>query len=500
MTTPKKQPTLRDCVPNDFGALWITNTEDLSNRGTFVPLSFIDMCEGDDVSAKMLAQIIYWYMPAREQPGSPGRMKLSIEHDEQYWLAKTHGEWFKEIRIRRATAKRSAKHLAEIGLIEAKYYPYGGVQGIPHYRIKWEEFERRMQIWNKHQHAQIGDPNAKPLEEDKYNDFLKLFAQATPDQIDSPPAQNDPPLNHFDPPGDQNDSQYILPIDFPEIPQRWEKIDDAARGEILLLIHGQRFHGKKRLGAFEYLWDKLLPAAKRPDPMGYMAVWTKIETHEYWLTFQRAYPQAERLSARNAVDLWQDIQTLAEMDVMPAEIEQVIAWRITPKRKQPYKFEYLVQDIHALRDRDKVDDPALETAICRVFKLTPGDFTKRLSRFFEGKDGDLPAWNLYKLKSQPMSARELAAFKRWYDDDERYDNQETPPTTAANLRDKIDLFRASLNHAARVERAQPLLEQWLGVQTQPAPPVVVDEPDAEFAAQIDADVANMVGQFSGGRR
>jgi hypothetical protein len=236
------------------------------------------------------------------------------------------------------------------------------------------------------------------------------------------------------------------------------------------------------------------------DPMGYMAVWTKIETHEYWLTFQRAYPQAERLSARNAVDLWQDIQTLAEMDVMPAEIEQVIAWRITPKRKQPYKFEYLVQDIHALRDRDKVDDPALELAVCKVFKLQAGTFTKRLCAFFEGKDGDLPAWNLYKLKGQPMSARELAAFKRWYDDDERYDNQETPPTTAANLRDKIDLFRASLNHAARVERAQPLLDQWLGVQTQPAPPVVVDEPDAEFAAQVDADVANLVGQFSGGRR
>jgi len=277
-------------------------------------------------------------------------------------------------------------------------------------------------------------------------------------------------------------------------------IDDDARGEILLLLHGQRFHGKKRLGKFEYIWEKLLPVAKRPDPMAYMGVWAKVEAHDYWLTFQRTYQQAERLSARNAVNIWQDIEQMTSMDVMPVEIEQVIAWRITPKRKQPYKFEYLLMDIKALRERDKIDDPDLELAICKVFKVQAGDFTRRLARFFEGKEGDLPAWNLYRLKDNPMSARELAAFKRWYDDDERYDNQETPPTTAANLRDKIDLFRASLNHAARVERAQPLLEQWLGVQTQPAPPVVVDEPDAEFAAQIDADVANMVGQFSGGRR
>lgn len=235
------------------------------------------------------------------------------------------------------------------------------------------------------------------------------------------------------------------------------------------------------------------------DPMAYMGVWGKVEAHDYWLTFQRAYPQAERLSARNAVDIWQDIEQMTSMDVMPAEIEQVIAWRITPKRKQPYKFEYLLSDIKALRERDKIDDPDLELAICKVFKVQAGDFTKRLTRFFEGKEGDLPAWNLYRLKDKPMSARELAAFKRWYDDDERYDNQETPPTTAANLRDKIDLFRASPNHAARVERAQSLLDLWRGVQSQPVEVVTV-VPDADFAAQIDMDVENFATMFSGGRR
>lgn len=497
MSESRKLPSLRDCVPNAYGFEWITSSDQFASRGTFVPLSFIDICEGDDSSAQIFSQIMYWFTPTQEQ--GIYRMKISIEHDGQYWLAKSHGEWFKETRIRRTTAKRAVKYLTELGLIELKYYEYGGIAQVPHYRIIWEEFERRMRIWKDYQVALMTNPKAKALEEDKYNDFLKLFAKATPDQNDSPQVQNDPLPNHFDPPGDQNDSQYILPIDFPEIPQRWKKIDDDARGEILLLIHGQRFHGKKRLGKFEYLWEKLLPVAKRPDPMGYMGVWAKVEAHDYWLTYQRAYPQAERLSARNAVDIWQDIEQMTSMDVMPAEIEQVIAWRITPKRKQPYKFEYLLTDIKALRERDKIDDPDLELAICKVFKVQAGDFTKRLARFFEGKDGDLPAWNLYRLKDNPMTARELAAFKRWYDDDERYDNQETPPTTAANLRDKIDLFRASPNHAARVERAQTLLDQWLGVTT---PPPVLDglQPDAEFAAQIDADVANFATMFSGSRR
>jgi hypothetical protein len=515
MNETKKLPSLRECVSNAFGIDWIISSDQFASRGTFVPLSFIDICEGDDSSAQIFAQIMYWFTPVQEQ--GVYRMKISIEQEGHYWLAKAHGEWFKETRIRRATAKRAVKYLAELGLIELKYYEYGGVAQVPHYRIMWEEFERRMRIWKEYQIALMSNPKAKALEEDKYNEFLKLFAKPTPDQNDSPPIQNDPPRDQSDSPPDQNDPQYILLIDSPEIPQKLKKIDDDAIGEIRLLIHGARFHGNKRLGKFSYIWDKLTsaaqtttppalptPPAQRADPLSYMSVFLKVEAHPFWTTFRSKYAAAPKLDARNAADLWQDIEALEAINATADEIEQVLKWRITPKRQKPYKFEYLLQDVKEIRARavPPVIEPQLEVAVCRTFHMQKGDFVTRIALFLSGQDGELPTWNEYKLR-HPMSALELAAFKGWYDAQERYENQETPPKTPANLRDKIDEFRGSPGHDGWVHRAEHRLNQWLTPAGQAArqPPLPVDNPppDAAFAAQFEADMAAL-GDMFGARR
>jgi len=241
----------------------------------------------------------------------------------------------------------------------------------------------------------------------------------------------------------------------------------------------------------------------RVDPLAYMNAFAQVEAHAYWQTFITTYPKAERLSARNAADLWQDIQAMAEIKTTTDEIEVVLKWRITPRRQKPYKFEYLLEDVKEIRSRavPPVIDETLEIAVGKVFRLQAGDFTRRVSLFLSGKDGDMPSWNKFNLRNSPMSARELAGFKGWYDSDERYENQETPPKTPENLRSKIDEFRGMASYAGWVERAGHRLSQWLGTPPASFPTVQEEASTTEnMSEQIGADLAMLSGMFGGGRK
>jgi len=99
---------------------------------------YVDMA-GDLIAGLLLSQIIYWHLPSKK-----GASKLRVNRNGQLWLAKRHDDWYDEIRISAAQARRGLDILKEKGIIETARFRFDG-SPTTHIRICQDAF---FKVWN----------------------------------------------------------------------------------------------------------------------------------------------------------------------------------------------------------------------------------------------------------------------------------------------------------------------------------------------------------------
>lgn len=77
---------------------------------------------GDIKAALVMSQIHYWYMPTDQ-----GKSKLKVHKHGHWWIAKSHGEWWKDCRLTRREVDRALALLVEKGLIKVKIMRFNGL-------------------------------------------------------------------------------------------------------------------------------------------------------------------------------------------------------------------------------------------------------------------------------------------------------------------------------------------------------------------------------------
>jgi hypothetical protein len=87
---------------------------------------YVDITPGDILTALVLSQIVYWYLPSKET-GKP-KLRVSKQEDGKkvWWLAKSHVDWMTELGLTRKQISRSLQVLVEKGIIETKVYRFNG--------------------------------------------------------------------------------------------------------------------------------------------------------------------------------------------------------------------------------------------------------------------------------------------------------------------------------------------------------------------------------------
>lgn len=86
---------------------------DLNTKKMYVDLT------GDLVTAHLLSQIIYWFLP-----GKNGQSKIRVFKYEKEWIAKKRTDWLEECRIIPSQYDRAIKKLKELELVETKVFKF----------------------------------------------------------------------------------------------------------------------------------------------------------------------------------------------------------------------------------------------------------------------------------------------------------------------------------------------------------------------------------------
>jgi len=81
---------------------------------------YVDIA-GDLASGILLSQIIYWFLPDRE-----GKLKLRIQREGEFWLAKSRTDWWDECRITKKQFDRAITVLRDKGLVTTKRFRFRG--------------------------------------------------------------------------------------------------------------------------------------------------------------------------------------------------------------------------------------------------------------------------------------------------------------------------------------------------------------------------------------
>jgi hypothetical protein len=81
---------------------------------------YVDMA-GDILAGLLLSQIVFWNLPDKN-----GKNKLRVRREEHYWLAKSRGDWWDEVRLRPREVDAAIKRLREAGIIETRVWKFGG--------------------------------------------------------------------------------------------------------------------------------------------------------------------------------------------------------------------------------------------------------------------------------------------------------------------------------------------------------------------------------------
>lgn len=109
--------------------VWEASTHDTLD----VKKIYIDLA-GDLVAGILLSQIVYWHLPSRN-----GGLRLRVQHDGKYWLAKTRYDWWDECRISPRQFDRAIEILSSKGVVESHVYKFDG-NPTKHLRLVSDQF------------------------------------------------------------------------------------------------------------------------------------------------------------------------------------------------------------------------------------------------------------------------------------------------------------------------------------------------------------------------
>lgn len=91
------------------------------NRGVYVELWVLDLLEGDQPSALLLSQLLWWHQPSKN-----GQPKLHYERDGHRWLVRSDDEWHQDCRLTRKQVRRARSVLVGMGLVEHRRFKRQG--------------------------------------------------------------------------------------------------------------------------------------------------------------------------------------------------------------------------------------------------------------------------------------------------------------------------------------------------------------------------------------
>lgn len=130
-----------------------------------------NIVNGDVVSGLLLSQIIYWYLPNKNN-----KTKLREKRFGHHWIVKEREEWWDEIRITESNYKTSIKRLEDENLIVKKVFKpavFGRQKTATCIRLNIEEFLKRINQLMEYEQSLIDD-----------NDIDNEFEQYLEEQFD----------------------------------------------------------------------------------------------------------------------------------------------------------------------------------------------------------------------------------------------------------------------------------------------------------------------------
>lgn len=162
-----------------------------------------------------------------------------------------------------------------------------------------------------------------------------------------------------------------------------------------------------------------------------------IYTHPLWQAFRDHWqvktsvaPNIPPLSVKRYADC---VRALDRLKVTPDQIVRLVD-RMLAKRRTGYKFEFAAGDITEILTEDALSsqqrDPALITAICKVWKVAAGEFTNGIA-------------DILLSMEKPAIADEVLKFGAWYTAQPQFKTQAKPPTTFDALTLRVNEFRAT---------------------------------------------------------
>ena len=95
---------------------------------------------GDLLAGLLLSHIIFWHFSENKSDS-----KL-IEKQGYLWIAKSHDEWYEEIRFTRKNFDTAIKKLVQLKLVEKRIYKFSGTPTM-HVRLIEEWFWELMNDW-----------------------------------------------------------------------------------------------------------------------------------------------------------------------------------------------------------------------------------------------------------------------------------------------------------------------------------------------------------------
>jgi len=129
---------------------------------------------GDLASGLVLAQIVYWFSPAKD-----GRVRLRVQRNGRLWLVKRASDWWHEVRVKERTARRILQKLKSKGLLDVEVHKYAGT---PQTYVWLNEVELGRQVathLSTEEQAVVDDENV-PIEPKNGSDLSKLAESTCP--------------------------------------------------------------------------------------------------------------------------------------------------------------------------------------------------------------------------------------------------------------------------------------------------------------------------------
>jgi hypothetical protein len=134
-------------------------------KGVFIPEVMLQNLP--ITTAALLAQIVYWHLPAENGESKLRVKKINKETGEiTYWIAKKRDEWKSECGITPREYDKAIKQLTDLGLVETKLFRFSGAV-MTHVRLLEQNFLKVYDDWAQTQETSRFDEKCKIGEENK---------------------------------------------------------------------------------------------------------------------------------------------------------------------------------------------------------------------------------------------------------------------------------------------------------------------------------------------